>query len=45
MVLAIDFLDMCMYPFRMIDNPIIIVPMAFLTVLGVVGIFSSMIKK
>lgn len=43
--IAIDILNLCLMPFRMIDNPVIMVPLAFLTVLGLIGIFGRLLKQ
>ena len=42
--IAIKILDLCIYPFRMVGSSIVLIPFAFLVVLGVVGIVISLIK-
>jgi hypothetical protein len=43
--LAIKILNICLYPFQNYDNPIILVPLAFICTLGVFGIFARLIKQ
>jgi hypothetical protein len=44
MELAQKFLDLCLYPFKMYSNPIVLVPLGFLTVLGLFGLFKRLAK-
>ena len=43
--IAIKILEICLIPFTLIDNPIVLVPLSFLVVLGVFGLLSRMMKS